>query len=190
MKTLVKKQIIVLIASLAFFLVVAAGIAVLFRLIEARAAVVQDIKEQIATYQVNKRAFSEEAQQIKLLQSRFSVLSDYVVTEKNLPTILSTIETLAKENALSLDITEVATPVKDATTSLIVEFTAQGNYTALQSFLASLLHQPYAASFSRIEFVANTTPEQTPVSGKKPLVKQLPQEQQWRVFGTLTVLSF
>jgi len=191
MKSILKKQIISLVILIIIAIMLSLGVGMLFKLIESRSSRVQEIKEQIPTYEINKHAFSDETKKIKELQLRYQNLEGFVVTEKKLPSVLTTIESLASANALSLDVTEVATPIKNNVTTLVIEFTAQGGYDALQTFFQALTQQPYAIAFSRLELVANTAQEDlAAVSTNKKSVQKAVPVQKWRAFATVTILSF
>lgn len=191
MKSILKKQIISLVVLIIIAIMLSLGVGMLFKLIESRSSRVQEIKEQIATYEINKHAFSDETKKIKELQLRYQSLEGFVVTEKKLPSVLTTIESLASANALSLDVTEVATPIKNNVATLVIEFTAQGGYDALQAFFQALTQQSYAIAFSRLELVANTAQEDlAAVSTNKKSVQKAVPVQKWRAFATLTILSF
>lgn len=185
MKSIFRKHLFLGIFLFVILIVLAAGVFFFTRFIQRQSVKVHQLKEDIATYEVNKRSFSEEAQQIKELQGRLQTLEGYVVSPATLPSLLSTLESRATEEGVIFQITGVATPTEQDQKKLRIDFSLSGSLPKVRAFLELLLSQPFAAAFTRLEFTADPqiTPldqvEEVPVTGGS-----------WRVIGTLEILSF
>lgn len=190
MKTILRRHttLSIILALITLFLI--AGLLFLLRLVDQRLTKVLDIKEQIATYEINKKSFSEEAQEVKSLQARFEKLQGLVVTPANLPAVLSKIESLSKLQNLEFEITGVTTPVEEEKAKLRIDFTAVGSFSETSAFLDTLSHQTFATSFKRLEMVAVPKAEVVLTKDQKKPIVSKPSELKWRVFGTLEILSF
>jgi hypothetical protein len=185
MQRIFKKHLILAIILFIGIGVLAAGFVFFLRFIEKRSVRVLEIKEEIATYEINKRSFSEEAQEIKALEARVLALEEHVVTSATLPGVLSYLETLAGERGVIFQITGVSTPTEKDQKKLRIEFSLEGSFALVQEFLDLLLKQPFATAFTRLEFSAE--PKIQPLEGD-PVVA--PLTDRWRVLGTLEILSF
>lgn len=185
MQRIFKKHLILAIVLFVGIGVLAAGFVFFLRFIETRSARVLEIKEEIATYEINKRSFTEEAQEIKALQTRVQTLEQSVVTAATLPGVLSDLEALAGKRKVSFQITGVSTPTEKDQKKLRIEFSLEGPFVLVQEFLELLLKQPFATAFTKLEFTAE--PKIQPLEGA-PAGSTTTDS--WRVLGTLEILSF
>lgn len=191
MKNILRKHTIVTIILSLVVCVFVFALLSLARFIEQRSARVLEIKERIATYEINKKSFSEEAQQVKSLQSRLETLRSFIVTPATLPSVLSRLEALSASQQLEFEITGVTTPIENEQTKLKIDFTVIGTFDQTTTFLETMLKQSFAASFARLEMVAlQKTEALAAKDAKKATARTEPREQQFRVFGTLEILSF
>lgn len=191
MKKNLKKQIIVTIFLILGIGAFTFGLFFLLRLLDQRLTRVLEIKEQIATYEINKNSFSEEAQEVKSLQLRFERLKSLVVTTTTLPTVLSNLETLSLEKKLELEITGVSTPLEEGKNKLRIDFTALGTFEDIDTFIETILKQPFVVSIVRLEMSIIPKIEPIPIDDPKkisPIV--LSKEPTWRMLGTIEILSF
>lgn len=185
MQRIFKKHLILAIILFVGIGVLTAGFIFFLRFIEKRSVRVLEIKEEIATYEINKRSFSEEAQEIKALEARVATLEEFVVTPQTLPNVLSRLEARAVEKGVTFQITGVSTPTEQDQKKLRIEFSLEGSFLLVQEFLETLLQQPFATAFTKLEFSAE--PKIQPLEGD-PVVA--PRTDGWRVLGTLEILSF
>lgn len=185
MQRIFKKHLILSIILFVGIGILAAGFVFFLKFIETRSARVLEIKEEIATYEINKRSFSEEAQEIKTLQAKVQTLEEYVVTPATLPGVLSDLEALAVDRGVAFQITGVATPTEKDQKKLRIDFSLEGSFTLVQEFLQLLLQQPFATAFTKLEFAAE--PKIQPLDG---VPAGSTTTDAWRVLGTLEILSF
>lgn len=185
MKSIFRKHLFFGIFLFIVLIILAAGVFFFIRLIQRQSVKVHQLKEDIATYEVNKRSFSEEAQQIKELQGRLQILQGYVVSAATLPSLLSTLESRAVEEGVTFQITGVVTPTEQDQKKLRIDFSLSGSLANVRAFLDLLLSQPFAAAFTRLEFAAD--PQIVPLD---QLEQTSAREESWRVIGTLEILSF
>lgn len=185
MKSIFRKHLFFGIFLFVVLIVLAAGVFFFVRFIQRQSVKVHQLKEDIATYEVNKRSFAEEAQQIKELQGRVQTLEGYVVTAATLPSLLSTLESRAVKEDVVFQITGVATPTEQEQKKLRIDFSLSGSFSKVRTFLEILLSQPFATAFTRLEFVAD--PQIIPIDQVDQV--SVP-EGGWRVIGTLEILSF
>jgi Tfp pilus assembly protein PilO len=152
---------------------------------------VREVKEQLAIYKGNKEIFEQETKQLKDLIDRASKLENYVVTPTTLPTFLSSIENLAKENKVDFNITSAQNGGKDANSAkLEISFTARGSLKTIDEFLNKITHQPYQINFTKFYLVSDSAPvdANSPTDTKKttPIIGT----EMWTLTSTMDVISF
>lgn len=195
MNTILKKHIISLVLSTVLFVGCVFGILFFISSMNNKITSVTTIKEQIASYQKNKKAFDDEAAKLKALENRLSNLESQVVTTETLPSLLSSFESLATKNGTTFEITSVQTPVVDGKTQLLIDFTDKGSYAQVKSFLDQLQHQSFEIKFSKLYLFSDqgetqsqaTTGTLSVTKVKAPVVVK---EKQWQGVATIEVVSF
>lgn len=195
MKAILKKHIILLVVCIAGCIAALAGLVVLFTTMNSKIARVSEIKERLASYQKNKKAFEDEAKELRTLQDRISVLESHVVTSDSLPELLSTLESAALKNSISFEITSVQTPVENEKTTLLIEATTKGSYAEIRSFFAQLEQQPFQIKIRKLYLFSeqgegNTTETAGTLSGPKVAKPATPKALLWQGIATIEVLSF
>lgn len=193
MKSILKKHIITTV--LLSMLIVALGIGALLggRMFARHTQEVLKARQKIATYEVHKKSFQEEAAQVKDIQTRVNALKQSVVTKESLPSFLSSLESLARASEVQFDITGVETPVVDDVAHLEVEVTIDGTFAQATAFLSTLLHQPYTIAINRLDIVSGAAATARDVAPTAPGVKKaapVVKEPVFRTFATLEVKSF
>lgn len=195
MKTILRKTIIFSVVCITVALVLLTGVFVLLANMKTKMAKVADSKERLASYQKNKKAFQEETNQIRALGQRLSTLESYVVKSETVPALLSTLETLATKNNVGFEITSVQTPIENEKTKLLIDCTAKGSFTQVQSFFAQLQQQPFQVRFTKLFFFSEEGEKSLPeVSGtlsvKKTKSIPVAKELQWQGVATIEIVSF
>lgn len=194
MDKILKKHITTLIASMILCVVFIFGIVFLFHSMAGKTTKVLEIKERIASYQKNKKAFNDEVEKIKILEKRLVDLEAQVINTEKVPSLLSGFETLAQKNNTLLEITSVQTPTEDDKTKLRIEFSVKGSYSQIQSFLNELQHQSFQIKINKLsldleqaEQVPETTGTLSIDKTKAPIVVK---DKQWQGVATIEILSF
>lgn len=195
MKSILKKHILVLAISIIGCVIAIIGIGILFATTNSKTTRVSEIKERLASYQKNKKAFEDEAKELRVLQERLSILEKHVVTSDSLPVLLSSLEGLASKNGIGFEITSVQTPIENEKPKLLIEATAKGSYLGLRTFFAQLEHQPFQVKLKRLYLFseqAETTSIETAgtLSGPKTTKPVISKEVGWQGVVTIEVLSF
>lgn len=193
MNTILKKHTIALIVLIIALLAGAAGVLYLFYSMNGKVAQVVAVKERIASYQKNKKAFADEAQKLKVLDGRVDTLESSIVTSEQVPQLLSQFETLALASGTSFEITSVQTPIENEKTKLVVEFNTKGSYAQIDSFLKKLEHQAFQIKITQlfllgsVEEKVEATSGTLPAGTKQPVVQKAPT---WQAVATVEILSF
>ncbi|MCC7160814.1 type 4a pilus biogenesis protein PilO [Candidatus Nomurabacteria bacterium] len=184
MKNFIRKQIFYLILSI--IMVVAMSFAIIFFLnkINSKTHKVLEIKEKIVTYQKNERAFKDEVIKIKDLENRLEGLESKVISNENLPSLLSDLEKIAQNNKNEFEITSVTNPIVDEKKKLIIEFNTSGSYKDIKNFLEELKKQTFQINFSKISLLLQNSDEKTDDN------QEGVNSQFWRAIATIEVLSF
>ncbi len=196
MDTLLRRHLVSLIITTLLTLGVLGGVLFLFSTMDTKLARVADIKERLASYQKNKKEFTEEATELKVLEARLRALESNIVTKATVPNLLSSLETLAGTSGASFEITSVDTPLQGEVTTLVVDCTVRGSYKQVQTFLDVLQHQSYQMQFNKLFLFSEESETQLPDTsgtltvGKKIKTASIPKETQWRGVMTFTILSF
>lgn len=129
--------------------------------------------ERIDSYSQNKKIFADEFAAMSNLTTRVATLESLNVTQSSIPSLLSSLEDMARARAIVFDITSAQNPEKQKPEKLSIDFTASGDIDALTAFLNDLTHQTYQLKFTKLSVFADTS-----VPGK------------WSMIGSVQVLSF
>jgi Tfp pilus assembly protein PilO len=195
MDTILKKHIgslsIVIIISLALVV----GGVVLLQSLNGKLSKIADIKERVASYQKNKKAFTDEVVKIQSLEKRVSDLEASVVTSETVPALLSSLESLAKDAGVSFEITSVQNPTENDTVKLVVESSLVGSQSKNLAFLEELQHQPFQVRITKLflfseEGQSSTSVSSGVLSGGKSKATPVSLEKQWRAIVTIEIVSF
>ncbi len=195
MKTILKKHIVVLIVYIGFCIVALAGVVMLFTTMKSKIARVSEIKERLASYQKNKKAFEEEARELRALQERIGVLEQYIVTSDSLPALLSTLESVALKNTVGFEITSVQTPIENEKTKLLIDATTKGSYAQVRAFFTELERQPFQVKIRKLYLFSEQGEEAVAaisgtLSGPKTTKSTAPKIPLWQGVATIEILSF
>lgn len=195
MDKLLKKQIAYLITLTIVGLVLLAGIFFFLRAMKSKMSKVVEIKEQIASYEKNKKVFSEESEKIKSLEFRLKNVESNIVTTETLPELLSSIESLADQNNIDFEITSVQTPVVDDKSQLFIEFGSEGSYPNIQSFLNQIQHQAFQIKFSKLFLFSEQSENSNQITSGTLSIKKTNKTtsssgKKWQAIGTIEILSF
>lgn len=194
MNTILRKHIITLIILIVIGAVCIAGVLVLLTKMNTKMVRVAEIKERLASYQKNKKAFDDEADQLRLLGQRISALEAFVVTPAVVPAVLSQIETIALSQGVSFEITSVQTPTIEDKTKLFIECTIIGSYEEIQTFFTRIQQQEFVAKIGKV-YIFSAEGEQVALTGSGTLSTGKPapkvsKELQWQAVATIEIISF
>ncbi len=195
MNKALRKQYIKLILIVIFcILVLGLGFRVVYQINKTKLSV-KETKERLASYQINKKAFNEETEQISSLEKRVSVLEGFVINNSSVPELLSKLESLAQEQNIKFEITSVQTIPVDGTAKLMIEFKTEGTYQVVTAFFDKLQHQKFQTKFKSMYIFSEegslTEPETSgTISVSKSKTPALPKELKWQGVATLEIVSF
>lgn len=195
MNSIFRKHIIVLIITFIIAITSLFGVAFLIYTMDSKITKVLETKEKLSSYQKNNKAYIDESNKMKGLEKRVLSLESNIINEQTIPTFLSSLEALAQRSGTEFEITSVQNPVFNETKKLLVDFSIRGNYNNVRSFLDEIQHQSYQIQISNLELSLENqpiinTPNINSAPGIKPPIPVVPKEKQWRVIGTIDVLSF
>jgi Tfp pilus assembly protein PilO len=134
MSNILKNNIIKLIIYIALAVALFVGVSVVFSSMKIKMSKVYEIKEKLASYQKNKKAFEDEVKEIRDLEERVKTLESFKISSENIPSLLSTLEKLANKHSISFEITSVQTPIENEKTKLLIETTSKGSFVQIQNF--------------------------------------------------------
>lgn len=154
MQSLFKRHILTLITAATIAIGVIVALWLFARVVERRTNRVISAKEQLASYEENKKIFAEESKLLAAIAERETSLEHYRITPESTPELLSSIESLAATHGVTFSITAVQTPGEGEHQKLIVDFSAEGSRAALDTFIAALSHQTYQVKFDRVSLFA------------------------------------
>ena len=194
MNTIFKKHIISLIVSIIIPLILLGAVFLLLREFSVKVSRIADIKERVASYQKNKKAFTDEVLKIQSLEKRVGALEASIVTSETVPSLLSSLESLGKNAGVAFEITSVQNPVENDTVKLVIECSIVGSQSKILAFLDQLQHQRFEVRISKLFLFSDEGQSSTPaqagiLSGGKS--KPAPvAERQWRAITTVEIVSF
>ncbi len=140
-------------------------------------------REHLASFEQNKRIFAEEAKEFEVIRQRIDFLEKNIITNATVPTVLSSIETMAKEKQIDFVITTVDTVMQNEIPShLHIDFSASGTFDAINAFITTLLSQSYEVRFSRFSmYVSEESSSEEAV---------VPSVAQWQLLAGIDIISF
>jgi hypothetical protein len=135
-----------------------------------------EARDRLASFEQNKRQLSEENEKLIAIKDRINALETHVVTEDTTPTVLSSIESMAKGEGIDFTLTAVvATSARgDAPAKLHIDFSAEGSFAGIQRFIDRLQAQTYEVQIDRLSLYT--------VSDRK--------SQGWQLLAGIDILSF
>lgn len=195
MDTILKKHVGSLVIAIIIPLALVVGGVVLIQSLNGKLSKIADIKERVASYQKNKKAFTDEVVKIQSLEKRVSDLEASVVTSETVPALLSSLESLAKDSDVSFEITSVQNPTENDVVKLVIESSLLGSQSKSLAFLEALQHQRFQVRIAKLFLFSEEGQSSTPVSsgvlsGGKPKATPGSLEKQWRAIVTIEIVSF
>jgi Tfp pilus assembly protein PilO len=195
MSNILKNNIIKLIIYIALVIALFVGVSVVFSSMKIKMSKVYDIKEKLASYQKNKKAFEDEVKEIRDLEERVKILESFKVSSENIPSLLSTLEKLANKHSISFEITSVQTPIENEKTKLLIETTSKGSFVQIQNFFEELQHQNFQVRLAKVflfsEKGVSSSPEVTgTLSVKGVKTPTVSKELKWQGVATIEIQSF
>lgn len=175
MRNLLKKQITALIISGILLILIILIVLFFLHSMGQKVEKVTTVKQQIASYQDNKKVISEETDRINKLKDHINMLESYSITPTTTPELLSELENLANLNNIDFAITSVQT----TNAKLVIDFSAKGGLDAIDKFLYVLKHQYY-----QVQILSITMQKETSV--KTPTLNS----QQWGVSVSMQIMSY
>ena len=139
-------------ALIAFLVLVVSAVALsLFAVsMGKREARVIEARDRLASFEQNKRIFAEEAKELEAIKEHIEQLEAKVVTEEKVPELLSSLEAMAKVQAVEFTITAVSSDAEvQKTARLHIDVSATGTLPAIQSLVKEMLSQDYQIAFTR-----------------------------------------
>ncbi len=189
MPALIKKHIVLLLISV---LVLAACVLGMWRfetLMRLKKEKVLTAKQELATYDANKKIFAEESQALAVIGQRVAALETYRVTTDTTPELFSAIENLAQKNGVVFAITTVRTLGAQKKETLTIDFSATGTIAQVDMFLQQLSRQPYQIVFKKFSLY-RTTAGQSLLRPEGVVGPALPAVPLWEVLASIEVVSF
>lgn len=191
MKHLLRFHILGTIAAVLVLVTALIALVVFGRAMEARKVRVLEVRDRLASFDQNKRIFSDEAKQFEIIKSRITALEGNIVTEESIPVLLSSLETLAKEEGVDFEITLVDTAVPEATSgrtdqTLRIDFSASGGFANIQALTKKMQSQYYQVLFSQFSLFMTSSGQAQTRRATAPDAKA----GQWQLLGRIDVLSF
>jgi Tfp pilus assembly protein PilO len=171
------------------------GVSVVFSSMKIKMSKVYEIKEKLASYQKNKKAFEDEVKEIRDLEERVKTLESFKISSENIPSLLSTLEKLANKHSISFEITSVQTPIENEKTKLLIETTSKGSFVQIQNFFEELQHQNFQVRLAKVflfsEKGVSSSPEVTgTLSVKGAKTPTVSKELKWQGVATIEIQSF
>ncbi len=145
------------------------------RVIEAR--------DRLASFEQNKRVFTEEAKEFEVLRARIEGLEGEVLTTESVPQLLSSVEAMAaaRRADFKLILVEERGEKEGAAKHLHIDFSAKGSFADLELLVKDLRSQPYQVRFSNFSLLLEA-PEALP-----GIVSGAPK---WQLTAGIDITSF
>jgi Tfp pilus assembly protein PilO len=194
MDNILRKNFIQLIISICLLILLVGSIVFIFHLIKKDVTAVIEIKERLVSYKNNKKEFNQQTSKLQSLSQRLSVLKMQIINSTTVPSLLSSLESVATRSQVLFDITNVQTLVENENPKLVVEFKVNGSYTKIQDFLDKLQHQQFQVSFKKLSIFSlddqdiNVEKNYTVLPTEK--LPHLIGRSSWQGVATIEVLSF
>lgn len=185
-----KKHLVLLVVTILILLISIFGLWQFENLMQIKIDRVISVKEQLASYEENKKIYSEEAVQISSISERVQALDQYRITTKTTPDLLSKLEDLAFKNGVDFSITSAEAQGANKTgEKLLIGFSAKGNATNINNFIDQLSHQTYQLKFTKFSMYSNinqVVEKELDITSKQ----RPPKSTQWEVLSTIEITSF
>lgn len=192
MKHLLRFHIVGTVVALVVLVVFAGGLIVFIRAIQQRETRVLEVRDRLASFEQNKKIFSEETKEFESIRERIIQLESNIITEASIPALLSSLESIAKAQGVDFEITAVNTviPANDPTRSdplLQINFSASGGFANLQSVVEQMQSQRYQVVFDEFSLFmtssGGSTQTRSATSGEGKVA-------QWQLLARMSILSF
>lgn len=160
MKKILRTHYSIVLISLLFAVGCAAAAIFFFQSIQKEKHRVIDARDRLASFEINKRTFIEEAKELEGIQHRITALEQNVMTEESIPRLLSSLEAMAEKYRIEFTITSVEQegPNKTSPNQLLhIDFSATGSFANIEQFVSSVQMQPYQVRFSNFSLYASDT---------------------------------
>lgn len=187
MKHIFRFHIIGTVVALLLFLGVWIVFGVLQQGIAKRQGRVLEVRDRLASFEQNKRIFSDEVRQLDIIKTRITTLERYIITEESIPGLLSSLEGIATNRGVDFEITSVNT-VTDTSQGqnekiLRIDFSATGSLASLQALVKNIESESYKVVFRQFSLFLVGGSSTRSVSAQ-------PSAGQWQLLGQLDILSY
>ena len=193
MKKAFTKHLIAIFISVALCLAIIVVFTLTLSSINKKTTKVLELKEKLVSYQINKKAFNEEAQKINNLESRINTLEKNIIKEESVPELLSSLESLAGQNNISFEITSVQNINSETGNKLVLETKSVAPYKDIMKFLELLRKQSFLTNIKNIYMFSEQTSSVEAQDPRLPAISkktvQPPIEPRWQGVVTIEILS-
>ncbi len=126
---------------------------------KAKEARVLEARDHLASFEQNKRIFTEEAKELEVIKNRVEALETNLLTKESIPTLLSSLESMATARNVVFTLTAVNQPETSEGVDPIlhIEFSAEGSFADLELLATDMLTQSYQATFTRFSLYFSDT---------------------------------
>lgn len=195
MNTILKKHYITISISVIICILAIGFIGIIFSKMNVRINETTSLKEQLLSYQLNKKAFNDENAQVGSLQERLAKLESFLINNGSVPGLLSKLEALAEKNGNEFEITSVQTPISGDGTKLVIECTTRGSYKQVISFFEAIQKQDFQVRLSKFFIFSEQKDTASPETAGTLLVTKnkktaVTKEIEWQGVATLEIVSF
>ncbi len=190
MKQILKKHIIIFIIALTCFFAVVIGFVFLFKKFNQMFNQVNSSKERLVSFEENKKIFSEESKDLDNIKNKTDSLEKYIITQATVPNLLSSFESLAKNNNLDFSISSVVAPdINYPESKFSIGFMAKGKEEDIAKFLFLLEHQTYQINFVQFLLKHNISLEKV-VGNEKKFEVVTNQENPTELTASIQIISY
>lgn len=145
-------HIIALIGGL-FFVGALAVFVIFFRYVEQQKVSFQEIRTTLDKVEKNRDALSALVQTLENTKDARASLSNRVLTDESVVDFLTLIETLGREQGVSLTTDAITVlPINSAFETIVMNVSAVGTYTRLIDTLTLFENLPYQVSIANVHF--------------------------------------
>lgn len=172
MKAVFRSQLVFLVIAGFALLVSLAALYWFASEMKAKEARVIEARDHLASFEQNKRIFTEEAKELEAIRARVETLEGNILTKASIPPLLSSLEAMAASRGVAFTLTAVdeIAATDAAAPRLHIDFSAEGSFANLQLLAKDMLSQTYQARFSNFSLF---------LSGKN-----------WQLLGGIDITSF
>lgn len=182
MKSLLRTHIIMAIVTAVAAVAVSVAFISFFSSMKVREHRVLEARDRLASFEQNRRVFSEEAKELEAIKARTASLERNILTEESIPPLLSSLEAMAKASGVDFTITGVENAAAEGTAGrLRIDFSASGSFAAVNSFVNSIRSQAYQVSFDRFSLYA---------SGSDGASGKAASKSEWQLLAGIDIISF